>query len=105
MVDPRLRGEVDSIGKLVFRDFFWHADSVLELEIDRKTGMKNYIANESLGIDTSSAYIRKQLSLAIERGRMGKQDENTKHEALRHLGAALHTLEGRCCILTAGLAH
>ena len=67
--------------------------------------MKNYIANESLGIDTSSSYIRKQLNLAIEYGRRGKQDENIKHEALRHLGAALHTLEGRCCTLTAGLPH
>ena len=67
--------------------------------------MKNYIANESLGIDTSSSYIRKQLSLAIEQGRKGKQDENMKNEALRHLGAALHTLEGRCYILMAGSAH
>ena len=56
--------------------------------------MKNYISNESLGINTSSAYVRRELQLAIEQGRQGKQNEEMKYEAFRHLGAALHTLEG-----------
>ena len=64
---------------------------MIELDIDSKTGMKNYIANENLGIDTSSAYIRRELQLAIHQGRQG---QNFTNEAFRHLGAALHTLEG-----------
>ena len=62
--------------------------------------MKNYIANEAVTtttgqrIATSSAYIRQELDLAIREGRQGKNDENRKYEAFRHLGAALHTLEG-----------
>ena len=62
--------------------------------------MKNYIANEAVTtttgqrIATSSAYIRQELELAIREGRQGKNDENRKYEAFRHLGAALHTLEG-----------
>ncbi|KAK0513269.1 hypothetical protein JMJ35_004255 [Cladonia borealis] len=82
-VDSRLRGPVDPI----------------ELEIDLNTGMKNYIANEAVTtttgqrIATSSAYIRQELELAIKEGRQGKNDENRKYEAFRHLGAALHTLE------------
>lgn len=67
-----------------------------ELEIDPKTGMTNYIANESLSIATSSGYIRDQLRLAIKHGRDGSKEEN-KHVAMRHLGAALHTLEGSVC--------
>ena len=64
---------------------------MIELDIDSKTGMKNYIANENLGINTSSAYIRQELQLAIHQGRQGHDLTN---EAFRHLGAALHTLEG-----------
>ena len=64
---------------------------MIELDIDPKTGMKNYIANESVGIDTSSAYIRRELQLAIHQGRQG---DSLTNEAFRHLGAALHTLEG-----------
>ena len=62
--------------------------------------MKNYIANEAVTtttgqrIATSSAYIRQELELAIKEGRQGKNDENRKYEAFRHLGVALHTLEG-----------
>ena len=62
--------------------------------------MKNYIANEVVTtttgqkIATSSAYIRQELELAIQEGRLGKHDESRKYEAFRHLGAALHTLEG-----------
>lgn len=56
--------------------------------------MKNYISNDNLGIDTSSSYIRRELRVAIEQGRQGQHNEDTKYEAFRHLGAALHTLEG-----------
>lgn len=62
--------------------------------------MKNYIANEVVTtttgqkIATSSAYIRQELELAIKEGRQGQHDESRKYEAFRHLGAALHTLEG-----------
>lgn len=65
-----------------------------ELEIDETTGMKNYIANESLGISTSSAYIRGKLREAINLGRSGRKNEDDRNEALICLGAALHCLEG-----------
>ena len=61
--------------------------------------MKNYISNEVVTtttgqrIATSSAYIRQELELAIKEGRQGQHSES-KYEAFRHLGAALHTLEG-----------
>ncbi|KAI1323452.1 heterokaryon incompatibility Het-C [Xylariaceae sp. FL0255] len=75
-VDERLRGPVDP----------------KELEIDTKTGMKNYIANSGQGWDTSADYVRRQLSKCIELGRK-KKDSNTRKESFIHLGAALHTLE------------
>ncbi|THU82295.1 Het-C-domain-containing protein [Dendrothele bispora CBS 962.96] len=77
--DPRLRGPVDPV----------------ELEIDPRTGMKNYIANENGHWDTSKALVRRTLERCIQIGRMHrsqgrKQDE---YEAYRLLGQALHTLE------------
>lgn len=72
----------------------WRAEAMTELEVDSKTAMKNYISNEDLGIDTSSAYIRRELQFAIEQGRQRGQNEDSMYEAFRHLGAALHTLEG-----------
>ncbi|KAF5393285.1 hypothetical protein D9757_000600 [Collybiopsis confluens] len=77
--DPRLRGPVDP----------------RELEIDRHTGMKNYIANESGNWDTSKALIRRTLERCIHLGRQHRA-QNNKHdlyEAYRLLGQALHTLE------------
>lgn len=66
----------------------------LELDFDQKTGMKNYIANEDIGITTSTGYIRTQLQECIAAGRRGRRgDEGARHEAFRRLGAALHTLE------------
>ncbi|KAJ1322920.1 Heterokaryon incompatibility protein Het-C [Microdochium nivale] len=77
-VDPRLRGPLDP----------------RELEFDRRSGMKNYIANSGHGWDTSADYVRRQLRLAIELGRKGRDRDSTSHkEGLIHLGAALHTLE------------
>ncbi|KAF9010021.1 heterokaryon incompatibility protein Het-C-domain-containing protein [Cyathus striatus] len=76
---PSLRGPVDP----------------RELEIDPRTGMKNYIANEGANWDTSKALVRRTLERCIQFGRAQrsngrKQDE---YEAYRLLGQALHTLE------------
>ncbi|KAJ4397954.1 hypothetical protein N0V85_006415 [Neurospora sp. IMI 360204] len=75
-----------------------------ELEIDRKTGMKNYIANEEAAFKqgwntTSAGYIRFSLQRCIHYGRLytsgshGKGKESDLCEALRCLGQALHTFE------------
>ncbi|KAF9781333.1 heterokaryon incompatibility Het-C, partial [Thelephora terrestris] len=68
-----------------------------ETEIDPKTGMKNYIANDSGSWDTSRAYVRRTLEKCIESGRRyrssDKPQREDKYEAFRLLGAALHTLE------------
>ncbi|EKM58089.1 uncharacterized protein PHACADRAFT_171323 [Phanerochaete carnosa HHB-10118-sp] len=66
-----------------------------ELEVDSRTGMKNYIANEQGSWDTSKALVRRTLERCINLGRQHraqgrKQDE---YEAYRLLGQALHTLE------------
>jgi len=74
--DPRLRGPVDP----------------RELQVDLRTGMKNYIANEEGGWVTSTQYIRDSLVKAIHLGRYGATDPE-RCEALRLLGQALHTLE------------
>jgi Heterokaryon incompatibility protein Het-C len=57
-----------------------------ELEVDPRTGIKNYIANEDGGWTTSTAYIRNSLLKAIELGRRGHHNEKDMHEALRLLG-------------------
>lgn len=58
--------------------------------------MKNYIASEGKGFDTSSVYIRNQLRECIRLGRAARQngDADTRNNSLIHLGGALHTLEG-----------
>lgn len=82
--DPRLRGPVDP----------------KELEIDPRTGMKNYIANESGGWATSAGYLRFSFARCIHFGRVythgasgtsGKDEDLC--EALRCLGQALHCME------------
>jgi len=56
--------------------------------------MKNYIANERLGFDTSAGYLRRKLQECIKCGRSGRRgNETDRKEALIHLGALLHTLE------------
>lgn len=80
--DKRLRGPVEPI----------------ETEIDPRTGMKNYIANESGGWATSAAYLRYSLARSIHYGRLytsgsNKGNEDDLCEALRCLGQSLHTLE------------
>ncbi|KAG0142536.1 hypothetical protein CROQUDRAFT_662406 [Cronartium quercuum f. sp. fusiforme G11] len=78
-VHPALRGPVDP----------------RELQIDPRTGMKNYIANETGHWDTSAACVRRVLQKCIEAGRRAKNggSEADQHEAYRFLGSALHTLE------------
>lgn len=78
--DRRLRGPVDERR---------------ELSIDPDTGMKNYIASERLGIDTSAALVRNLFGRAIDLGRKynrSKKDEDL-YEALRLIGTGCHCLE------------
>lgn len=58
-------------------------------------GLKNYIASEDLGIDTSAALIRRVLGQSIQLGRRYARSRNDDdlHEALRLLGTGLHCLE------------
>jgi hypothetical protein len=81
--DPRLRGPV----------------LPQETEIDMRTGMKNYIANEQGGWATSAGYLRFSFARSIHFGRVytsgghasGKEADLC--EALRCLGQALHCME------------
>lgn len=82
--DPRLRGPVDP----------------KELEIDPRTGMKNYIANETGTWATSAGYLRFAFARSIHFGRVythGSGGTSGKEadlcEALRCLGQALHCME------------
>ncbi|KAH7249908.1 heterokaryon incompatibility Het-C [Fusarium redolens] len=80
--DKRLRGPVEKI----------------ETEIDSRTGMKNYIANENGNWATSAAYLRYSFARCIHYGRLytsgsKKGNEDDLCEALRCLGQALHTME------------
>ncbi|KAM6503457.1 Heterokaryon incompatibility protein Het-C domain containing protein [Amanita muscaria] len=76
---PKLRGPVDP----------------RELEIDPRTGMKNYIANEQGNWDTSKAHVRRVLQECIRYGRAYRSQnrKEDEYEAFRLLGTALHTLE------------
>ncbi|MCJ1245419.1 hypothetical protein MMC30_002623 [Trapelia coarctata] len=82
--DPRLRPPVQPI----------------ELQIDLNTGMKNYIANENLGIATSSGYVKYSFARSIHFGRVytsgsggSRHQDADLYEALRCLGQGLHCLE------------
>ncbi|KAF0322011.1 heterokaryon incompatibility protein Het-C [Colletotrichum asianum] len=78
--DRRLRGPVDE---------------GVELGIDERTGMKNYIANEQAGIMTSAAHVRKLFATCIElaRGYGRNKNEADLYEAMRLMGTGLHCLE------------
>ncbi|KAK3387600.1 heterokaryon incompatibility Het-C [Podospora didyma] len=83
-LDPRLRGPVDP----------------RELQVDPRTGMKNYIANEAGGWATSAGYLRFSFARSIHFGRVytsGANGTSGKEadlcEALRCLGQALHCME------------
>ncbi|KAI1389237.1 heterokaryon incompatibility Het-C [Hypoxylon trugodes] len=81
--DKRLRGPVQPI----------------ETEIDMRTGMKNYIANEHGNWATSAGYLRFSIGRSVHFGRLychgshGKGKEEDLCEALRCLGQALHCME------------
>ncbi|KAM0553835.1 hypothetical protein ACHAPJ_007181 [Fusarium lateritium] len=80
--DKRLRGPVEKI----------------ETDIDPRTGMKNYIANENGNWATSAAYLRYSFARSIHYGRLytsgsKKGNDDDLCEALRCLGQALHTME------------
>ncbi|BGP16034.1 hypothetical protein JCM10213v2_004028 [Rhodosporidiobolus nylandii] len=66
-----------------------------ELEIDPRTGMKNYIANESGSWETSSKLVRERILQCIDLGRQARSGggEKATYEAYRLLGTLLHTLE------------
>ncbi|KAG8836076.1 hypothetical protein FRC17_010009 [Serendipita sp. 399] len=65
-----------------------------ELEIDSRTGMKNYIANDGQGWDTSASHVRRSLEKAIQLARQsGGHRSPELYEAYRLMGGALHTLE------------
>jgi hypothetical protein len=70
-------------------------DERTELGIDERTGMKNYIASEDLGITTSSGLVRNLFGKAIDLGRRYKETKDDKDffEALRLLGTGCHCLE------------
>ncbi|KAI1374722.1 heterokaryon incompatibility Het-C [Hypoxylon crocopeplum] len=81
--DKRLRGPVMPV----------------ETEIDTRTGMKNYIANEQGNWATSAGYLRFSIGRSVHFGRLychgshGRGKEDDLCEALRCLGQALHCME------------
>jgi hypothetical protein len=76
--DRRLRGPVDERR---------------ELSVDERTGLKNYIASEDLGITTSAGMVRDLLRRCIDLGRRSRGRGADFYEALRLLGTATHCLE------------
>ncbi|RDL42480.1 uncharacterized protein BP5553_02459 [Venustampulla echinocandica] len=78
--DHRLRGPVDER---------------VELAIDERTGLKNYIANEQAGIMTSALHVKKLFAKCIQLGRSYGRSKNKAelYEALRLMGTGLHCLE------------
>jgi len=76
--DRRLRGPVDERR---------------ELSVDERTGLKNYIASEDLGITTSAGMVRDLLRRCIDHARRSGGRGPDFHEALRLLGTATHCLE------------
>ncbi|KAI1106436.1 heterokaryon incompatibility Het-C [Jackrogersella minutella] len=81
--DKRLRGPVMPV----------------ETEIDLRTGMKNYIANEQGNWATSAGYLKFSIGRSVHFGRLychgshGRGKEEDLCEALRCLGQALHCME------------
>lgn len=65
------------------------------MSIDPQTGLKNYIATEGIGIDTSAGLVRKLFGRSIQLGRQYARGKDKKdlYEALRLLGTASHCLE------------
>jgi hypothetical protein len=90
--DRRLRGPVDER---------------VELAIDPRTGLKNYIANEQAGIMTSALHVRRLFGECIRLGRSYGRSRNKDelYEALRLMGTGLHCLEGKSRALWLTLAY
>lgn len=63
------------------------------MSIDERTGLKNYIASEDLGINTSAAMVRDLFRRCIDLGRRSGGRGPDFYEALRLLGTACHCLE------------
>ncbi|KAF2853382.1 Het-C-domain-containing protein [Plenodomus tracheiphilus IPT5] len=76
--DRRLRGPIDERR---------------ELSVDERTGLKNYIASEDLGITTSAGMVRDLLRRCIDLGRRSGGRGPDFYEALRLLGTATHCME------------
>jgi len=68
-------------------------DERRELGIDERTGLKNYIASENMGITTSAGMVRDLLRRCIDLARRSGGRGPDFHEALRLLGTATHCLE------------
>lgn len=68
-------------------------DERRELSVDERTGLKNYIASEDLGIVTSAGMVRDLFRRCIDLGRRSEGRGADFHEALRLLGTACHCLE------------
>jgi hypothetical protein len=68
-------------------------DERRELSIDERTGLKNYIASEDLGITTSAGMVRDLLRRCIDLGQRSGGEGPQFYEALRLLGTATHCLE------------
>ena len=64
-----------------------------ELEIDTRTGMKNYIATENGGWDTSKSLVCRVLQQCIDMGRRYNQSSRKEdhYEAYRLLGQAVRS--------------
>lgn len=65
------------------------------MAIDPNTGLKNYIANERIGITTSAGHVRNLFGRSVDLGRRfaRNKDKADLYEALRLLGTGLHCLE------------
>jgi hypothetical protein len=61
--------------------------------VDERTGLKNYIASEDMGITTSAGMVRDLLRRCIDLARRSGGHGPDFHEALRLLGTATHCLE------------
>lgn len=72
-------------------------DEERELAVDPETGMKNYIANERIGIMTSAKHVRKLFTDCIMLARRYKENDRKAdlYEAMRLMGTGLHCLEGK----------
>jgi hypothetical protein len=68
-------------------------DERRELSVDERTGLKNYIASEDLGITTSAGMVRDLLRRCIELGQRSGGQGPQFYEALRLLGTATHCME------------